>query len=148
MLEEEVYGNNSPIWDPDFCQSTTGMSLSPSRISGNAFIGKSFYNWFCVCVNQVYKMVMQKFVKCSLLTHILEKYCWCQVTSLTPNIFQSVSGFIRMEIFSRVFDFQWGYKNAGTETDGCELYSGNAVKNCFDSNYYRQKIEIQICLFV
>ncbi|XP_014772776.1 histone acetyltransferase KAT2A isoform X1 [Octopus bimaculoides] len=41
MLEEEVYGNNSPIWDPDFCQSTTGMSLSPSRISGNAFIAST-----------------------------------------------------------------------------------------------------------
>jgi hypothetical protein len=29
MLEEEVYGANSPIWDPEFSQNAANMATSP-----------------------------------------------------------------------------------------------------------------------
>ena len=29
MLEEEVYGTNSPIWDPDFTHNPASMTASP-----------------------------------------------------------------------------------------------------------------------
>lgn len=29
MLEEEVYGTNSPIWDPDFSQNAANVAGSP-----------------------------------------------------------------------------------------------------------------------
>ena len=29
MLEEEVYGTNSPIWDPEFSQNAANMAGSP-----------------------------------------------------------------------------------------------------------------------
>ena len=29
MLEEEVYGTNSPIWDPDFTHNPASMPVSP-----------------------------------------------------------------------------------------------------------------------
>ncbi|KAL5009128.1 hypothetical protein ScPMuIL_014709 [Solemya velum] len=36
MLEEEVYGANSPIWDPDFSQTVSSMATSPSPPSGTS----------------------------------------------------------------------------------------------------------------
>ncbi len=30
MLEEEVYGANSPIWDPDFTHNPASMPVSPA----------------------------------------------------------------------------------------------------------------------
>ena len=33
MLEEEVYGNNSPIWDPDFTHNHASMPISPPPAS-------------------------------------------------------------------------------------------------------------------
>lgn len=29
MLEEELYGNNSPIWDPDFTHNPASIPVSP-----------------------------------------------------------------------------------------------------------------------
>ena len=37
MLEEEVYGANSPIWDPEFKHTPTGAaSQSPGANNGNS----------------------------------------------------------------------------------------------------------------
>ncbi|KAJ8301572.1 hypothetical protein KUTeg_020559 [Tegillarca granosa] len=33
MLEEEVYGTNSPIWDPDFSQNAANIATSPPQAS-------------------------------------------------------------------------------------------------------------------
>lgn len=35
LLEEEVYGTSSPIWDVDFSQNPANLPLSPT--SGNKF---------------------------------------------------------------------------------------------------------------
>lgn len=35
MLEEEVYGPNSPIWDPEFMQTNVPGALSSEAGSGN-----------------------------------------------------------------------------------------------------------------
>lgn len=37
MLEEEVYGSNSPIWDPDFCQSTSASTTASAPGGFNRF---------------------------------------------------------------------------------------------------------------
>ncbi|XP_078660310.1 histone acetyltransferase KAT2A-like [Branchiostoma floridae x Branchiostoma belcheri] len=41
MLEEEVYGTNSPIWDPDFNQVPANMPLSSTLSAGQALSGAS-----------------------------------------------------------------------------------------------------------
>lgn len=47
MLEEEVYGANSPIWDPEFIQANVPGALSSEAGSGKGsiLIFGSFDQW-------------------------------------------------------------------------------------------------------
>lgn len=42
MLEEEVYGTSSPIWDPEFTHNPTSVPISPPSTPGK-YLSCSIY---------------------------------------------------------------------------------------------------------
>jgi len=59
MLEEEVYGANSPIWDIEFAQNAVHGSAT-NGAGKNRQLFKRFYCWFSV----VESLLLQQQVTC------------------------------------------------------------------------------------